>query len=104
MHERYGWSDDLECLGANICQVQIKANGGKDSDSKNMKRDVLELIPKEYLPNPGGDGLLQNVPRAHTSFQNPEMHKTWRGFENPLTSRLLCPVNYLRRMKEDPEG
>jgi hypothetical protein len=69
-----------------------------------MKRDVFDLIPPEYLPDSGGGGALQNVPRAHTEFKNPEMHKAWRGFENPITSRLLCPANHLQRMKEDPEG
>jgi len=68
-----------------------------------MKRDVIDLIPPEYLPGSGSNGSLQNVPRAHTEHRNPEMHKAWRGFDSPITARLLCPVNYLEKMKVDPE-
>jgi len=63
-----------------------------------MKRDIINLIPSEYLPGPGCSGSLQGVCR------NPDMYKAWRGFDNPTTARLLCPVNHLERMKGDPEG
>lgn len=69
-----------------------------------MKRDIVDLIPQEYLPDSGGDASLENVPRAHTKYKRPEMHKAWRGFESPITTRLLCPANHLQRLKEDPEG
>ena len=91
-------------MKTNSHQVQRKANGGKDTDSKNMKRDVINLIPQEYLPGSGGGGSLQNVPSAHIGYRNPDMHKAWRGFDNSITSRLLCPVNHLEKMKVDPEG
>ena len=48
-----------------------------------MKRDIIDLIPQEYLPDSGGDASLENVPRAHTKYKRPEMHKAWRGFESP---------------------
>jgi len=69
-----------------------------------MKRDVINLIPPEYLPGLGGSEALQNVPSAHIGYQNPDMHKAWCGFDNPITARLLCPVNHLERMKVDLEG
>jgi len=69
-----------------------------------MKRDVINLIPQEYLPSLSGDGSLQNVASAHIEYRNPDMHKAWRGFDNPITARLLCPVNHLEKMKVDPEG
>jgi len=69
-----------------------------------MKRDIINLIPAEYLPNSGSNDLLQNVPSAHIKSRNPDMHKAWRGFDNPITARLLCPANHLERMKVDPEG
>lgn len=93
-----------DCSGADPHQIQKKANGGKDSDCKDIKRQIIHLIPPEYLPNSGDNGPLQNVPSAHIKFRNPEMHKAWRGFDNPITTRLLCPVNYLEMMKADPEG
>lgn len=66
-----------------------------------MKRDIFDLIPQEYLPDSGGDG---SFPTCTHAYKNPEMHKAWRGFESPITARLLCPVNYLQRTKEDPGG
>ena len=60
-----------------------------------MKRDLIGLIPPEYLPDSG----LMCV-----EYQNPDMYKAWRGFKHPITARLLCPVNHLNKMKTDPEG
>lgn len=69
-----------------------------------MKSDLIGFISQEYLPDSGGNGFPQNVASVYTELQNPDMHKAWRGFENPVTARLLCPANYLERMKADPEG
>jgi hypothetical protein len=91
-------------IWANSCQVQDKAGGGKETDCKILKKEVISLIPPEYLPGSGSSGTLQNVPFAHIEFKDPELHKAWRGFENLITTRLLCPVNHLEKMKEDPEG
>jgi len=69
-----------------------------------MKREIINLIPSVYLPNSGNNGPLQNVPSAYIESRNADMHKAWRGFDNPITARLLCPVNHLEKMKADPEG
>ena len=63
-----------------------------------MKRDIISLIQSEYLQDSSGNG----APRL--GYQNADMHKAWRGFDHPITARLLCPVNHLGRIKADPEG
>ena len=95
MRERQGQVYDSDHSGADSPQVQKKVGGGKDTDCKNMKRDLIGLIPQEYLPDLGS---------AHVKYQNPDMHKAWRGFNGPVTAQLLCPANHLEKIKTDPEG
>jgi hypothetical protein len=74
----------------------VSANSAKDTDTKDMKRLVLTLIPSEYLPE-GGISVL------YALSPDPETNKAWRGFKNCTTGRLLCPVKYLQRFKDNPE-
>jgi len=60
-----------------------------------MKSDLITLILPECLPDSGS---------AHVEYRNPGMHKAWRGFNSPVTARLLCPANHFDKMKTDPEG
>ena len=37
----------------------------------------------------------------HLNITNPGMHKSWRGWENVVTARLLCPVDYIAEFEAD---
>ena len=70
-----------------------------------MKHDILGLIPEEYLPS--ADAQLEGIRRVATAYidsPNPEGEKIWRGLNNVVTARLLCPAKYLEEFKRDPEG
>lgn len=86
-------------------QVQHVANGAKDSDTKNMKTEILKLIPEMYLPDTGAEGIIKKVAAAYfRDDPHPETSKIWRGLNNPITTRLLCPAKYIEQLKKDPEG
>jgi len=60
------------------------------------------MIPEEYLPDLDVPGV-RKVASAYVPFKNPEASKYWRGFNNVVTTRLLCPARYLEKYKDDPE-
>lgn len=68
-------------LGSDCYQIQKQASREKDTDPKNMKRDILDLIPPEYLPNLGNSGLLQKVPRTHTELKTLRCTKLGTGLK-----------------------
>ena len=39
----------------------------------------------------------------HIGVANPGISKSWRGWENVITARLLCPVDSLAEFKANPE-
>jgi hypothetical protein len=82
-------------------QVQSRADEGKHSDTRDMKKYIIGFIPRKLFPD--ADGCTAGYIRSYTSCLSPNTIKSWRGFENILTARLLCPVDYLEAMKADPE-
>lgn len=89
--------------GADGYQIQHVANGAKDADTKNMKAEILDLIPEMYLPTLENEDA--SVRRVATSYVDPgaEGLKEWRGFNHVLTARLLCPKIHIERFKRDPK-
>ena len=61
-----------------------------------MKKHILTLIPLEHLPQDG-------ISVFYSLSPDPEVNKAWRGFNNCITGRLLCPVKHLQTFKENPE-
>lgn len=39
----------------------------------------------------------------HIKVRNPGAHKSWRGWGNPITARLLCPIEYIAQFKANPD-
>ena len=83
-------------------QAQSAANKAKQSDTKNIKHNIALLIPPEYLPL-DNDGKAAVNAYQHIDVQSPGATKTWRGWNNPITSRLLCPVEYIVQFKANPD-
>ena len=69
-----------------------------------MKTKILDLIPEKYLPDTGAEGVVRKVAASYIETPSPWTSKVWRGFNNIITARLLCPAKYLGRFKGDPEG
>jgi hypothetical protein len=84
-------------------QAQSVADQAKQSDTKGIKHHVLELIPQKYLPF-SSDGTTSLNAHQCVKVKNPGATKAWRGWCNPITARLLCPVDYIAQFKVDPEG
>jgi hypothetical protein len=66
-----------------------------------MKKHVIGFIPRKLFPDV--DGHAAGGIHSYTTCLSPNTIKSWRGFENILTARLMCPVDYLEAMKADPE-
>lgn len=69
-----------------------------------MKTDILGLIPEKYLPDTSGGGVVRKVAASYIDSPHPEASKVWRGFNNAITARLLCPAKHIEKFKRDPEG
>ena len=69
-----------------------------------MKTNILGLIPEMYLPDTGTEGIVRKVAASYINLPSPETTKVWRGFNNTITARLLCPAKYIERFKGDPKG
>ena len=72
-----------------------------------MKTDILKLIPEKYLPDTVIEGIVRKVATSyidHDLITCPETSKVWRGFNNTITARLLCPAKHIEQFKRDPEG
>jgi hypothetical protein len=78
------------------------ADKGRETDTKNLKLQILNMMPEEYLPDIGVAGV-KKVASAYVPVNHPEESKYWRGFNNVVTTRALCPARYLERYKGDPE-
>lgn len=91
-------------LGANLQQVQRKADQGRGSDTKNVKIRVLQMIPPDYLPDADVPGIRKVASAYVNECNDPEDKKFWRGFNHAVTARLLRPARYLETYKRDPEG
>ena len=50
------------------------------------------------------EGIVRKVAASYIDAASPGTSKVWRGFNNTITARLLCPAKYLERFKGDPEG
>ena len=68
-----------------------------------MKVDILKLIPENYLPDTGAEGVVRKVAASYIDSPTPESSKIWRGFNNGITARLLCPAKYIEQFKRDPD-
>ena len=93
----------LEVASLTKLQVQSTADQAKQSDTKNIKHNIALLVPLEYLPL-SNDGKAAVNMYQHVDVQSPGSTKSWRGWGNPITSRLLCPVEYIAQFKADPDG
>ena len=72
---------------------------------KSMKTNILNLIPKKYLPDTGVSGMVvQKVATLYINIMKPELLKEWRGLNHGITTHLLCPAKYIEQFKRDPEG
>jgi len=69
-----------------------------------MKTNILGLIPEMYLPDTSTEGIIRKVTASYINLPSPETTKDWRGFNNTITARLLCPAKYVEQFKGDPEG
>lgn len=69
-----------------------------------MKTDILGLIPEKYLPDTSAEGIVRRVAASYIDSPSPGTSKVWRGFNNTITARLLCPAKYLEQFKGNPEG
>lgn len=72
-----------------------------------MKTDILKLIPEKYLPDTVIEGIVRKVATSYIDrdlIACPETSKVWRGFNNTITARLLCPAKHIEQFKRDPEG
>jgi len=49
------------------------------------------------------DGSTTANGYRHVGVQNPDGEKSWRGWKNPITARLLCPIEYVEEFKNDPD-
>lgn len=80
--------------------MQTTANSGKHDDTSSLRDGIQGLIPPDVLR-----GLHWNdVPSSYwESILNPDIQKTWRGFNNKLTAMFLCPESYIEDMKAGPE-
>ena len=83
-------------------QVQSVADQVKQSDTKNIKHGIITLIPQNYFPLDENGNPTVNA-HHHISIKDPAISKSWRGWGNPITSRLLCPVDYIAQFKANPD-
>ena len=67
---------------------------------KTIKRNLILLIPKKYFPVNKDSSTTANG-YCHVGVQNPDGEKSWRGWKNPITARLLCPIEYIEEFTND---
>lgn len=79
-------------------QAQSAADKAKQLDTKNIKHNIALLIPPEHLPLDNDGKVVVNM-YQHVDVQSLGATKTWRSWNNPITSRLLCPVEYIAQFK-----
>jgi hypothetical protein len=83
-------------------QVQKKANKARQSDTKAIKVAIVALIPPMYLPRLAGGNVVAGL-HLLLDVRNPGAIKSWRGWNNLVKARLLCPIDHLTEFDEDPE-
>lgn len=83
-------------------QAQSIADQGKQSDTKGIKFNIITLIPRKYLPLDRDGNATVNA-YQHIRVVNPDSTKTWRGWGNTITARLLCPISYIDQFDADPD-
>ena len=69
---------------------------------KSVKRGILTLIPRKYLPSGKGGNTVTNTFQC-VQVMDPAAVKSWRGWESPVTARLLCPIDYVAQFEADPD-
>lgn len=69
-----------------------------------MKTNILWLIPEKYLPDTYGGGVIRKVAASYIDSPHPKASKVWRGFNNAITTCLLCPAKHIEKFKRDPKG
>ncbi|KAF9786305.1 hypothetical protein BJ322DRAFT_1108158 [Thelephora terrestris] len=84
-------------------QVQSAASRARQSDTKTIKVSIVKLIPQEYLPLDANGNQEVNA-YQDLKVKNPDSSKSWRGWEHPITARLLCPADHLAEFKADPKS
>lgn len=83
-------------------QVQSVASRARQSDTKTIKRSIIMLIPQKYLPLDRNGNAPVNAYQV-IGVKNPDASKSWRGWGNLITARLLCPIDHLAEFETDRE-
>ncbi|KAF9791087.1 hypothetical protein BJ322DRAFT_1208320 [Thelephora terrestris] len=82
--------------------VQSLASQARQTDTKTIKQSTVSLIPQKYFPH-GADSNAAVNPHEFIKVLNPGATKSWRGWGNIVTARLLCPIDNLSEFIADPE-
>ena len=78
------------------------ADNAKQSDTKNIKHAIVTLIPSRYFPRDRDGNTAANAHR-YINVKDPGKMKSWRGWNNQITSRLLCPIDYTNQFDANPD-
>ena len=60
------------------------------------------LILLRYLPQDRNGNMAANT-HQYINVKVLEKMKTWHGWNNPITARLLCPVDYIDQFDANPD-
>lgn len=75
-------------------------SSARGDDTKDLKPDILRLIPQKYLLGPANESGEKSI--WSTIGSGAEHSKDTRGFTNNITARLLCPVSHLQAFDANP--
>jgi len=78
------------------------ADQAKQSDTKNTKSGIVTLIPSRYFPQDRDGNMAANA-HQYVNIKDPGKMKSWRGWNNSITARLLCPIDYIDQFNENPD-
>ena len=74
----------------------------KQLDTKGIKCKIAMILSQKYFPPIRGNTMAVNT-HLYIAVQNPGTTKSWHGWGNPITARLLCPINHVAEFKANPE-
>jgi hypothetical protein len=74
-----------------FCQMENAANSARCDDTGSLKHNGLQYL----LRDPAKDRFDPPILKTHG--------KAVRGWNHPLTARLLCPARDIIEFDEDPE-
>ncbi|KAF9778072.1 hypothetical protein BJ322DRAFT_1114612 [Thelephora terrestris] len=84
-------------------QVQSAASRARQTDTKTLKQAIITIIPQKYfLCGDDGSAAANALSEFTKLVMNPASTKSWCGWENLVTARLLCPIDNLSEFKVDP--